>query len=496
MSQAHHQSRSVSVMTSDSGSGAVHADCPSLSSTTFLTSHSPSPVESHAQHLRSPVSVFTHSPLSSIAIHRVADHHLPSHSDTSPPSLFSSKSSRMGSLSAMNRVPWGGAVRALLLALFLCLCLSSRVGALPPRMVDLVTPPLAASASIPLPLTYAVVLFSLDISSPGGIATDSLGFVYVSDTNRGRVLKLSPYGSIVQIFSAQPLFTSPGHLALDSADNLFVQDANRVVQLAPNGTQLNQLFSPNRTALRNVAVDSSDLVYLSDSAAIYQFNSSADLVQTIYPPYRAEGQLVIDREGFLYTTISTGQSGFRVVKLSPTTNSTVLQTVVTNTGKGLALAANGNLHVQAGVQVYVYAADGVYINTAPLTPQPYLNTPAAMAVDPSNNIWVADTFNNRIVQYKVVTSTSPYPSSSSAPPALALSSTWPSPLSSSSSGGRQSSDSNDSAGAHDGIGSWQVGVLVMVAVLCGVAIGFGLGWCRGRRLDMEKQSEMNEGLVE
>jgi trimeric autotransporter adhesin len=85
----------------------------------------------------------------------------------------------------------------------------------------------------------------VQLNYPTSAAVDSQGNLYISDTGGGRVLKVSPDGSI------NPIVEAFGRvLAIDKDDNLYFVDGGGVHKIAPSGTlttlttaRLNQAFA-------------------------------------------------------------------------------------------------------------------------------------------------------------------------------------------------------------------------------------------------------------
>ncbi len=105
------------------------------------------------------------------------------------------------------------------------------------------------------------------IGSPGDVAVDAAGDVFVTDSLNGRVLELpaGSYGS-PQVVTGLSGLSEPTGIAVDAAGDLFVADAgnNDVVELpAGGGAQVNVPF----TGLQHptgVAVDSTGDVFVAD----------------------------------------------------------------------------------------------------------------------------------------------------------------------------------------------------------------------------------------
>ncbi len=131
---------------------------------------------------------------------------------------------------------------------------------------------------------------SAGISSPGALATDANGNVYIADTGNARVRKVS--GGIVTTVAGASLVNAtgvgatttyigtPGGLAVDNAGNLFVseRDFGYVVEVTPDGSihkvagNGSALFSGDGLALSaalnvpsGLTIDPSGNIYVSDT---------------------------------------------------------------------------------------------------------------------------------------------------------------------------------------------------------------------------------------
>jgi sugar lactone lactonase YvrE len=102
---------------------------------------------------------------------------------------------------------------------------------------------------------------------PLGMALDINGFFYVTDSYYNRVLKFNTSGGLLQIYN--PSIVYPQDVAVDAGGNVFIADYYGVVQLYPNGTQIQALTfpSPNdagRYPTRGIKFNSAGILYLSD----------------------------------------------------------------------------------------------------------------------------------------------------------------------------------------------------------------------------------------
>jgi len=126
---------------------------------------------------------------------------------------------------------------------------------------------------------------------PIGLAVGGKGDFLVSDAANHRVLRYNAEGQLLwaagsgQRAGGQEGFNSPGGLALDQAGNVYVVDIlnGRVVKLAPDGTFLGQYGRLGDTAgalarPKDVAIDAAGNVYVSDGllAAVQVFGPAGE----------------------------------------------------------------------------------------------------------------------------------------------------------------------------------------------------------------------------
>ena len=202
-------------------------------------------------------------------------------------------------------------------------------------------------------------LFSItNVLYPGGVAVDSAGNIYVSDTRRNRIVKFSSQGEPLAHWG-QPgdedgNFNYPQGLAIDSADHLYVADVlnNRVEKFAADGTFLKEWGEPGSETGQfnrpyNIAVDNKDNVYVVDS----ENNRSQEFTS----------------DGSYIRTFSGGS-------------------VALNSPQGIAVDLKGNVYVgnRNSGRVEKFLSDG--------TSQPGFDWPGVhdVAVDATGNIYLAN----------------------------------------------------------------------------------------------------------
>jgi DNA-binding beta-propeller fold protein YncE len=134
---------------------------------------------------------------------------------------------------------------------------------------------------------------------PTGVATDSAGNVYVSDTGNDRVQKFTGQGAFITKWgtpgTGDGQFASPGGLTTDSAANVYVVDryrfdGNRIQKFNSSGTFITKWGAHSvepggSSALTDVAADPSGNVYATDhpvhfADSVQKFSSTGSFLTT------------------------------------------------------------------------------------------------------------------------------------------------------------------------------------------------------------------------
>ncbi len=244
-----------------------------------------------------------------------------------------------------------------------------------------------------------VSTFASGFNKPQGLAVDSLGNVYVADkdnsnhriwkiiTNSMGVVEVSSFAgagsySFADGIGSSALFRSPGGVAVDGSGNVYVADTNNnrirkittdavgvvsVSTLAGTGAigdmdgmgNVAQFWGPG-----GVAVDGSGNVYVADTGNNrIQKITSAGVVSTLASGFNSPGGVAVDGLGFVYVA---DMNNHRIQKI---TSAGVVTTLV-------GTATSGFMDGAGNVAKF--------------------NKPRGVAVDSLGNVYVADYNNHRI----------------------------------------------------------------------------------------------------
>ena len=243
---------------------------------------------------------------------------------------------------------------------------------------------------------------------PRGVAVDGSGNLYIADTSNGRIRKVDSSGVITTVAgggygvdggpATAAQLDRPYGVAVDGAGNLYIADtfnhrirkvdaAGVITTVAGIGTNgfggdggaavAAQLNQPS-----GVAVDGSGNLYIADyrNHRIRKVDSSGDISTVAGNGTKGHsgdgGAAVAAQLGFPWG-VAVDVSGN--LYIADSTN-----------GRIRKVDAAGVISTVAGIGTHGYGGDGGAAVAA------YLNNPWGVAVDVSGNLYIADTFNQRI----------------------------------------------------------------------------------------------------
>ncbi len=249
------------------------------------------------------------------------------------------------------------------------------------------------------------------LNRPFGVAADRAGNLYVADTNNHRLRRIDPTGVISTVAGAYhggfagdggrataASLNEPRRVAVDAAGNLYVADTfnDRVRRIDPAGviTTIAGTGEPGYSGDGGPAaaarLDAPHGVAVDAAGNIYVADSFNDRVRRIDP------------EGVITTLAGTGESGYSGDG-GPATAARL------SVPHGVAVDAAGNIYVAdtyndrvrridpegvittlAGTGESGYSGDGGPATAA------RLSVPHGVAVDAEGNLYVADTYNHRV----------------------------------------------------------------------------------------------------
>jgi len=249
------------------------------------------------------------------------------------------------------------------------------------------------------------------LNTPIGVAVDTAGNLYIADAFNNRIRKVNAAGIITTVagngdahFSGDHAaatsasLTAPFGVAVDKAGNLYIADTSnqrirkvdtsgRITTVAGNGTES---FSGDggaatRASLNfptGVSVDRAGNLFITD-----QSNHRVRKVSTIgvITTVAGNGTETFSGDGGAATSASLNLPIGTAVDAAGT-----LYVADTSNHRVRKVSADGMVTTAAGNGIAGFSGDGAAATRATL------NLPGGVAVDAAGNLYIADTFNNRI----------------------------------------------------------------------------------------------------
>ena len=230
---------------------------------------------------------------------------------------------------------------------------------------------------------------------PTGVAVDNTGALYIADSENHRIRRVDVSGTIRTIagtgesgYSGDGVLATgawlhtPGRVAVDGAGNLYIADSgnHRIRRVDVSGTIRTIAGTGERgyggdggPAVEaqlgypvSLAVDGSGALYIADSGnhRIRRVDPAGDIT-TVAAGLHTPGGVAVDGSGSLYIA----DSGYHRIRRVDT---------------------SGTITTVAGTRERGYSGDGG------LAVKAQLDYPGGVAVDEAGNLYIADTYNHRI----------------------------------------------------------------------------------------------------
>ncbi|MGB8801357.1 MAG: hypothetical protein WCC97_11765 [Candidatus Acidiferrales bacterium] len=255
------------------------------------------------------------------------------------------------------------------------------------------------------------------LQQPSGIATNSLGDIFIVDSGSAFISKFAPEGKPLLSFQEDGL-NHPQSVSVDGGGALYVTDPvrNSVFIFMPNGDRYRELHLRTRPFAGNqlsAAVGDDGLIHVLDPHAgkVFSYTPRMRLVQTWEPretmlgtqPF---GPLVAGPDNLLYLGTPSGgimkltREGHLISEITPGAKGTTW-----NPGAGFAVWSNcvfvmdsdGRMLHIAGITDGAAKAD---IDLAPELGQASRKAPA-LAVSPHGELLVLDAPESRVLRYRI-----------------------------------------------------------------------------------------------
>jgi sugar lactone lactonase YvrE len=259
------------------------------------------------------------------------------------------------------------------------------------------------------------------LNDPFGVAVDNNGDVWVADTGNNRIEELTPGGAPLAVMGSGVL-QQPEGVAMGSGGDVWVADTgdNRLVEFSPDGTVVStvgepgsgpgQFGSPTAITIAVTGPSAGDIyVADQDNNRVQEFSAGGAYVSSVQ--VATPDGVAIDPSGDLWVSSPSYANGNAVYEFSPTGDpigsfgSTQASFGALSDTAGIAVTGSGLIVVvqQDYSWVTVFNPDSSFNTEFGLQPglggSANLEFPQGVTISPAGNIYVADSGNNRVVEY-------------------------------------------------------------------------------------------------
>ena len=254
----------------------------------------------------------------------------------------------------------------------------------------------AASGSVranPIPLVTS------GLSSPGGLAVDGQGNVYIADSGHNAIKEWNASTQQISTLVSTGL-SHPSGLAVGGQGNVYIADTghNAIKEWNASTQQISTLVSTGLSNPSGLAVDGQGNVYIADTGhnAIKEWNALTQQTSTLVASGLSAPQgLAVDAQGTLYIA-DTGDNAIKQYSVGSQTLSNVVASGLKGP-RGVSVDGQGNVYIadtgHGIIQEYSPSANLVYtlISTG-------LTAPAGMVVDSQGNLNIVDESSSLLKQ--------------------------------------------------------------------------------------------------
>lgn len=242
------------------------------------------------------------------------------------------------------------------------------------------------------------------IGPPSGVAVDSSGNIFITDTNDNKIRKIDTNGMISTIAGSGSTWSGgdggaatraaiygPGGVAVDSSGNVYIAETSghKIRKIDTNGI-ISTIAGTGGYGFygEGIAATNAQLNYPSGVAV----DSSGNVFIADYYNHRIRK---VDTNGIIRTVAGTGTRGADGDGLAATS-------AQLNNPHGVAVDSSGNLYIADDMNHKIRKVDtnGIISTVAGTgtagTDEAYLNRPFGVATDNSGNVFFTDSSNHRI----------------------------------------------------------------------------------------------------
>ena len=241
-------------------------------------------------------------------------------------------------------------------------------------------------------------LIGAGLKTPSQVAVDANDNVYVADSGLGAVEEYPKgYGAVAATTTVGANLVAPTGVAVDGAGDVFIADSGNAYEVPIGAAGLNTAGQLTlRGGLGNnlqLAADGFDDLYISDPAN-HRIVKLGNLAGTFGPltqtetdlgGFNAPSAIAVDESGNLYVA-----DGSNLYEVTPSGTQSTLLTTLSN-ATGLAVDPSGAIYVtMPGGTLRIPNEGGTLTPANQTVIAPTVTSPASVAVDSEENVYVAD----------------------------------------------------------------------------------------------------------